>query len=55
VRSDRDRNEFIELPYRLYRDDPNWVPPLRRDVRELIDPEKHPFHQHATVELFLAN
>jgi GNAT superfamily N-acetyltransferase len=54
VRSDRDRSEFIELPYRLYRDDPNWVPPLRRDVRELIDPEKHPFHQHATVELFLA-
>jgi GNAT superfamily N-acetyltransferase len=38
----------------LYRDDPNWVPPLRRDVRELIDPAKHPFHQHATVELFLA-
>jgi GNAT superfamily N-acetyltransferase len=30
------------------------VPPLRRDVRELIDPEKHPFHEHATVELFLA-
>jgi GNAT superfamily N-acetyltransferase len=30
------------------------VPPLRRDVRELIDPARHPFHQHATVELFLA-
>jgi GNAT superfamily N-acetyltransferase len=54
VRSDRDRKEFIELPFRLYRDDPNWVPPLRRDVRELIDPAKHPFHQHASVELFLA-
>jgi GNAT superfamily N-acetyltransferase len=30
------------------------VPPLRRDVNELIDPEKHPFHEHAAVELFLA-
>ena len=30
------------------------MPPLRRDVNELVDPEKHPFHQHATVELFLA-
>jgi GNAT superfamily N-acetyltransferase len=30
------------------------VPPLKRDVRELIDPERHPFHQHARVELFLA-
>lgn len=44
----------MELPFRLYRDDPHWVPPLRRDVFELIDPAKHPFHQHATVELFLA-
>lgn len=42
------------MPFRLYRDDPNWVPPLRRDVYELIDPERHPFHLHATVQLFLA-
>ena len=54
VRSRRDQKDFVELPFILYRDDPNWVPPLRRDVNELIDPEKHPFHQHATVELFLA-
>lgn len=38
----------------MYRNDPNWVPPLRRDIYELIDPARHPFHQHATVELFLA-
>ena len=30
------------------------MPPLRRDIYELIDPARHPFHQHATVELFLA-
>ena len=30
------------------------MPPLRRDIHELIDPERHPFHQHATVELFVA-
>lgn len=30
------------------------MPPLRHDVYELIDPERHPFHQHATVELFIA-
>jgi hypothetical protein len=54
VRSKRDRREFVELPFRLYQGDPNWVPPLRRDVHELIDPDRHPFHLHATVELFLA-
>ena len=30
------------------------MPPLRSDIYELIDPERHPFHQHATVELFVA-
>jgi GNAT superfamily N-acetyltransferase len=54
VRSKADRKAFIELPYRLYRDDPMWVPPLRSDVATLIDPTKHPFHHHAKVELFLA-
>lgn len=44
----------MDLPFRLYKGDPLWVPPLRRDVNELIDPSRHPFHQHATVELFLA-
>ena len=27
---------------------------MRRDIYELIDPARHPFHLHATVELFLA-
>ncbi|MEO8577177.1 MAG: GNAT family N-acetyltransferase [Gemmatimonadales bacterium] len=30
------------------------MPPLRRDIHELIDPNRHPFHEHATVELFVA-
>jgi GNAT superfamily N-acetyltransferase len=50
----RDQREFVDLPFRLYKNDPYWVPPLRRDVSELIDRTKHPFHQHGTVELFLA-
>jgi GNAT superfamily N-acetyltransferase len=54
VRSRADRRAFIDLPYRLYRGDPFWVPPLKRDVAELIDPRRHPFHRHAQVEMFLA-
>jgi GNAT superfamily N-acetyltransferase len=54
VRSPSERREFIELPYRLYRRDPLWVPPLRRDVAELLDPDRHPFHRHAEVRLFVA-
>lgn len=54
VRTKADRNAFVDLPFRLYAGDPNWVPPLKRDIHELIDPKRHPFHQHAQVELFLA-
>ena len=47
-------DEFLRLPWRIYRDDPVWVPPLLHDQRTLLDREKHPFHQHADVEYFLA-
>lgn len=49
-----DRNAFIDLAYRLNAADPNWVPPLRMDVAELLDPGKNPFFGHAEVQLFLA-
>lgn len=54
ARSPRAMRAFIDLPYRLHANRPHWVPPLRRDIRTLLDRDKHPFHQHATVEYFLA-
>src|SRR6202043_3790926 len=47
-------NEFVELPFSLYRDDPHWVPPLRIAVKELLDRGKHPFYANAEAEFFLA-
>ena len=49
-----DFNAFVDLAYRLNRSDPNWVPPLRSEVVELLTPGKNPFHEHATMQLFLA-
>lgn len=49
-----DFNAFVDLAYRLNRDDPNWVPPLRSEVVELLTPGKNPFHDHARVQYFLA-
>ena len=45
---------FVDLAYRLNRSDPNWVPPLRSEVVDLLTPGKNPFHEHATMQLFLA-
>jgi hypothetical protein len=36
VRTRRDLRQFIALPYRLYRKDPNFVPPLRSQIKDLI-------------------
>jgi GNAT superfamily N-acetyltransferase len=46
--------EFVQLPWRVNRGDPHWVPPLRKSVRTLLDRDRHPFHRHAEVEYFLA-
>ncbi|RKZ10119.1 N-acetyltransferase [Candidatus Fermentibacteria bacterium] len=46
--------EFIDLPFRLYRDDPYWVPPVKYFQKELFDRQKHPFHEHSDVTVFLA-
>jgi len=54
VGSRKDRWAFVELPWALYRDDPNWVPPLRQHFRELVGFKHHPFHEVAEVQTFLA-
>lgn len=47
-------NAFIEIAYTLNAADPNWVPPLRAEVREMFDPAKNPFYGHATVQPMIA-
>ena len=49
-----DFKRFVDLPYRLYKGDPLWVPPLKDDVRLLFNRTKNPFFEHAEVESFLA-
>jgi GNAT superfamily N-acetyltransferase len=44
---------FLRFPEDLYRGDPRWVPPLRRDERARLAPA-HPFFAHAEARLFLA-
>jgi GNAT superfamily N-acetyltransferase len=50
----RDLKRFIDLPYRLRRDDPQWVPPLKFERRQFLDRSKNPYFEHAEAEYFLA-
>jgi len=45
---------FVELPHRLYKDCPQWVPPLNVDAYAQLNRKKHPFHEHSDVDFFLA-
>ena len=45
---------FIDVPYRLYRDHPHWVPPLRSDERVRLTPGKNPFFEHGDAVYYLA-
>ncbi len=58
---DRRLRHFVDLPWRIYRGDPNWTPPLRADllgnrllgIKGLLTAE-HAYHRHAEVTHFLA-
>ena len=54
VVSARDRDAFIKFPWRIYRDDPAWVPPLIMERKQFLDRKKHPFYRHGDAALFLA-
>jgi GNAT superfamily N-acetyltransferase len=54
VESKAERAAFVDLAYAMNASDPNWVPPLRMEALELVDPAKNPFFGHADVQLFLA-
>jgi hypothetical protein len=54
VETKKQREAFLRLPWRLYKDDPAWVPNLLMLQREVIDPKKNPFFEHAEAQLFLA-
>ncbi|MFT3933459.1 MAG: hypothetical protein QM726_07595 [Chitinophagaceae bacterium] len=45
---------FIDFGYDLYKNNSNYVPELFIAQRDLLSPGKHPFHEHSSVQLFLA-
>jgi len=49
-----DLKAFIDLPWSLYANDPNWVPPLKAEVKALLTPGDNPFFDHAEAQYFLA-
>jgi hypothetical protein len=53
----QDQNEkrlFLTFPWRIYKDDSLWVPPLISERTKVIDPRRGMFFKDGSAELFLA-
>ena len=54
VKTKKELKQFILLPWKIYRNDKNWVPPLISERKDFLNPKKNPFFKHAEVNLYLA-
>jgi len=41
----RSVKKFLDLPFRIYRNTPQWVPPIRMDARQPLNRKKFPFYR----------
>lgn len=46
-------NQCIELPFLLYKNDPNWIPPLRSQIKKIFT-GRTAFFERAEMQLFIA-
>ncbi len=53
VEGGRALKDFIDLPWKIYGEYPNWVPPMKKEVRRMLDPDRHPFWEFSERILFL--
>jgi GNAT superfamily N-acetyltransferase len=54
VTTEEQRRDFARFAWRIYKNDRYWVPPIFTDRLTLLNPQKHPFHEHGSAQLFLA-
>ena len=43
VKTDADKQAFLQVAVDLYKNDPNWIRPLNKDIDEVFDPKKNKF------------
>ncbi|RMH87255.1 MAG: GNAT family N-acetyltransferase [Calditrichaeota bacterium] len=54
IHSRRELMQFIKFPWKIYADDPNWVPPLLMERKKFLDASKNPFFRSNPHQFYLA-
>ena len=45
---------FINLPWLLYKNDPHWVPPLKSEMWDTVNPKKNPLMKLGPYQYLIA-
>jgi hypothetical protein len=53
VQTEKDKKDFLLLPLKIYKNDPNWSRPLDKDIEEVFDQKKNKFFRHGKCSRFL--
>jgi len=53
VNSRKEWGQFLQVPFSIYKNDPNWVPPLFMEQRRLLNRKKNPFFKHCIYKAWL--
>lgn len=40
--------DFHQLPFKIYKDDKNWIPHIKRDIEEVFDKKKNRYFEHGS-------
>jgi GNAT superfamily N-acetyltransferase len=54
VKNKADQKAFIQFAWDHYAGDPYWVPPIRSEIKGLLNYRKHPFYDKSEIQTFLA-
>lgn len=53
VNSKKTWDQFLQLPFGIFKNDPKWVPPLLSEQKHLLDKHKNPFFKHCIYKAWL--
>src|SRR5215831_7895257 len=54
VRNKNEWHQFIKLPWKIYKNDPLWVPPLLFDFKKQLNQKINPFFKQAKIKYWIA-
>jgi len=53
VRASKEMQDFLDLPFRIYKNDHKWVPPLRSEVERTLDQKRNPYFSGSDLQKFV--